>query len=308
MKTNIDCDYLGAEKWVETKLDLLNWFDEKTPAINNVGRDYSKAYQTIESHYMVLERMLFEILWRSDCEIACGLCCFFPDDESVMVPVEKNRLKGLRDSLRSQNKKPEDYVKLRMLSELHPQIRPKISAPKKTGDFITQHGGLDMIYFLRTKPVFPLDKSRLKEAPLLRGGSKNWLDEGCRQCVFLEDDACTVYDTDFIPGSCKNFMCFTGFIINILGLWGFISRKDKGKPLKVLNKAAFEADLVFASPRFKELEEQRQLVFKNLVESYLKGFGVAESHKAFEDYEQKYFIDRKKLFKPALSLLNTQPR
>jgi tetratricopeptide (TPR) repeat protein len=120
----------------------------------------------------------------------------------------------------------------------------------------------------------PLGHKLAKSRPMGRGYSDiAWITKDSRPCAFLSERRCMIHDTgdEAALTSCKEFLCFTGFIFLVLDHEKVVERNAlDGREIAELNLIALDAalllaDQLYADESLKEREKDLAQTFDEAI-------------------------------------------
>jgi len=253
-----------------------------------------------------------EILENASCLLPCpAYCCHFSRETMLHgVHIGSWKLYAIRAFLQERGFSEDSYLRripYRREQHLKELIPPQFIIPEK---------GERWIYF-PARQRGALSKALLKDLPKGQDyQSLVWINEEARPCAFLREGRCMVHDTGGEPGlpSCKDFLCFTGFIFVVLK---YLQLADESQTatttISELNNVAVESLLVLA----RELWGHESVIaHRSIVDQALSnaldadklgnerevGRFMKEYELAMENYEKLQFA-RKESLKPVIAAL-----
>lgn len=182
---------------------------------------------------------------RTSCWLPCpSFCCHFRDETLLHgVVIGPWKLRAIRQTLLEKGLSEDEYI-ARMPFEgehyLQELVPPHQRVREKAGEWI----------------FFPQRTERTLDAALMKGLPKGkgydtlaWIDSSARACAFLEGRRCAIHDLgdEESLSSCKEFLCFTGFIFIVLDYLGLVDRDwVASMSMERLNKIALQALLMLS--------------------------------------------------------------
>jgi len=295
----------GINWWLDRKVNLLEWIDSRWAAIQEKRNpDNIEEYNIIENHIQVLEDVVYQSIYEPRCSSECPVyCCFFPQD-GMRIPLPLGNLSAVKSLIEGEGKDVEDYLQLKPLDDLNPEVKDIVANPPRGVKYVTVHDEVDMVYFLKLNPNWVIDRGSLQYLPADVSGEQMDVDESARACMFLsEEGGCLLNEEGLLPPSCLNRTCLTGFALTVLINMGLLDESALDNSLDLLNKAASRTNEIFAKKEFHELEQERELAFRDLVQAYLDGGDLVSSRYYFMHVNRNYYSRRKNLLEPVVLLL-----
>jgi hypothetical protein len=298
---------LGVEDWMNKKSLLLEWVDTKWRTVRQSRTiEKDEAYFLIEKHCQLLEDMLYKTAYNLECLPQCpAFCCFFPEDGKVRVPLELDKLSQVKSYIEKKGGKLEDYLELTAVSELNLELRNIVKNPPSSIRYVTTTHGADMVYFLKTNPTRLMDKKFLKNIPSDITRDKMWVDEYSWACMFLSKDyKCLLQDSGAKPTACSSHVCLTALALTLLINMGILDKLSLSNPPDLLNKAAEKIDEILSQQDFKDMEDERDNAFKELVLAFIENNDVNYKKSYYLYVDENYFPKRRHLLEPVILMLS----